>query len=551
MSKRTRRSAGSKDKHATFVAEGLAKAEALYRDGDLDGAWQHCRAALRRDGTHGEGLNLAAVVRKAMGAEDEALALFRRAATALPQSRGILTNYGIALRDRDHTDRAFTVFEQLARLAPDDAGPKVHMADCRRRQGRLEDAARLYRQALELDPDNDPARYNLALTLIPLGALKAARDALSETVRRHPDRAGAHRNLALISDHDPGDPAVAAMERLLADPTVTADQRQQLCFGLGKAYDDCGDTDRAFPAFTEANRLRRAEFDYDMSLDEAWVERLIQVFDEPFLDQFRGDSEKTEMPVFIVGMPRSGTSLVEQILASHPAVLGAGELPDIRLLSQRHDGPHASFPETLAGLKPYDRRRLAKAYLKRLDRDRRTELKVTDKMPDNFFWLGFIQILFPNARIIHCRRDPVDTCWSCYKARFDRGQFFAYELAELGRFYRLYRRLMDHWRALLPATAMIEVDYETLVADPEPTSRAMIDFLGLDWDPACLTPEQTARAVHTASAAQIRQPIYGHAVGRWRRYGDHLGPLLAALGRYAPAAVDQTQGETDDQETHG
>jgi len=547
MSKRSSRSVGAKDKHAAFVAEGLAKAEALYRDGDLDGAWQRCRAALRRAGAHGEGLNLGGVIRKEMGAEEEALDLFRRAAEAVPQSRGILTNYGVALRDLDRAEDAVAVFERLARLSPDDATPLALTADCRRRQGRLQEAAGLYAQALAKDPDNGPAHYNLALTLIPLGELAAAREALGETLRRHPDRAGAHRNLALISDHGPGDPAIAAMERLLANPATDSEQRQQLYFGLGKAYDDCGEPDRAFHAFAEANRLRRAEFDYDMGLDEAWVERLIDVFDSAFLEQFRDQGDPTEAPVFIVGMPRSGTSLVEQILASHPAVLGAGELPDIRLLSRRHDGPDATFPDTLAGLRLYDRRRLAKAYLKRLGRDRQVETRITDKMPDNFFWLGFIHVLLPNARIIHCRRDPVDTCLSCFKARFDRGQFFAYDLTDLGRFYRLYRRLMDHWRHVLPAAAMIEVDYETLVADPEPASRAMIDFLGLDWDDACLTPERTARAVHTASAAQIRQPIYGHAVGRWRRYAGHLGPLLAALGPYAPA--DEIQGGPDDQET--
>ena len=347
MTKRSSRAGGAKASQAGVVAERLAAAERLYGDGDLAAAWQSCGAALRRAGEHGEALNLAAVIRQAMGREAEALDLFRRAALALPESRGILSNYGAALRGLDRPDDAFAVFDRLARLDPDDPAAITQMADCRRRQGRLQAAAALYRQALAKDPANGPAGYNLALTLIPLGELAAAREALDATLRHHPERAGAHRNLALISDHEPGDPAIAAMARLMADPATSAEQRQQLGFGLGKAFDDCGDTDQAFAAFAEGNRLARAEFNYDMALDEAWVERLITVFDGAFLAPHQGRGEAAEAPVFIVGMPRSGTSLVEQILASHPAVLGAGELPDIRLLSRRHDGEQASFPNVI------------------------------------------------------------------------------------------------------------------------------------------------------------------------------------------------------------
>jgi Sulfotransferase family len=241
--------------------------------------------------------------------------------------------------------------------------------------------------------------------------------------------------------------------------------------------------------------------------------------------------------VFIVGMPRSGTSLVEQILASHPAVHGAGELPDFDRLATTATVANpaiALFPECIGRLTPAQLTAVGERYLARLRALAPEAQRVTDKMPINFRHLGLIRLALPQARIIHVRRDPVDTCLSCYSILFMGNQPHAYELGELGRYYHSYQRLMAHWRTVLPPDAMLEVDYEDVVADLEGQARRMVAYCGLDWDAACLSFHRTQRPVRTASAVQVRQPIYRDAIGRWRPAEVELRPLLDGLAGAQP-----------------
>jgi hypothetical protein len=327
------------------------------------------------------------------------------------------------------------------------------------------------------------------------------------------------------------DPDLAAIEAVLAEGQGRAlADRLSAHFALGKAYLDIGDSARAFQHLDAGNRWKRATFSYDPEAADRWLQRIADTFTPEFLDQRQGAGTPTELPVFIIGMPRSGTTLVEQILSSHPQVVGAGELPALRLIVEGS----GAFPQDMKTMTRDDMARLGQHYLARVTALAQGRLRLVDKMPINFFYAGLISLILPGARIIHCRRDPVDTCLSCYTKHFAGEMLFAYDQVELGAFYRAYQRLMAHWAQVLPAEHYLEVDYEAVVDDLEGEARRLIGFLGLPWDEACLRFHDNRRVVRTASVNQVRQPIYTTSKGRWHRYANHLGPLLAALGVEVP-----------------
>jgi hypothetical protein len=307
--------------------------------------------------------------------------------------------------------------------------------------------------------------------------------------------------------------------------------RADLHFALGKLYDDCREYDAAFAHFREGNALVRRGYSYDPAEFEHQVDRLISVYTREFFTGRRHYGTDSDQPVFIFGMPRSGTTLVEQILASHPEVHGAGELTYFNeAVSEPRHGlwTAETYPERLLELGAGEVRFLGEAYLQRLRRDAATAPRITDKMPQNFLCLGFIALLFPRAHYIHCRRDARATCLSVYFSYFAGVHPYAYDLSELGRYYRQYLRLMEHWRAVLPVR-ILDVEYEKLVGHPETESRRLIAHVDLPWDDRCLAFAETERPVRTRSLWQIRQPIYAESLEKWRNYERHLQPLLEAL----------------------
>ena len=281
------------------------------------------------------------------------------------------------------------------------------------------------------------------------------------------------------------------------------------------------------------NATKRAQTEYSEVATLDAMDSIRHVFTAELLAARRGLGDPSPVPVFIVGMPRSGTTLVEQTLASHNAVFGAGERPEMTLLVGRLTAgrPQTTTVSEVFWAMPNEAfRRLGADYVGALQPFAPGAARITDKMPANFLYLGLIRLILPNARIIHVMRDPVDTCLSCFSKLFTEGHAYSYDLAELGRYYRAYRRLMDYWRSVLPPNAVLQVQYEALVEDFEPQARRMVAYCGLDWDPACLEFYKTPRPVHTASMTQVRQPIYRSSVGRWRPDAALLRPLLEALG---------------------
>ena len=324
---------------------------------------------------------------------------------------------------------------------------------------------------------------------------------------------------------------------LEADDSLPAGDAIRVRFALARHHADAGDHARAFQYFRIGNEMRAREAGrhgrtFDRAAVDGLAERSIALFTPEFFAERGETGAPSERPVFIVGMPRSGTTLVEQILASHHAVFGAGELDAIEAITYRLSSAgraDAAYPDTVAGLDAAACRRLGDAYLERLATLDANAARVTDKMPANFRHLGLIALLLPGARIVHCQRDPLDVCLSCYVQNFTRGNEFSNDLGDIAVTYRAYRRLIDHWRRVLPVP-MLDVRYEELVDDQAAVSRRIVDFVDLEWDPACLEFHANRRAVQTSSALQVRRPIYRDSIERWRVYQAELQPLIEALG---------------------
>jgi hypothetical protein len=323
-----------------------------------------------------------------------------------------------------------------------------------------------------------------------------------------------------------GKEALVHLADLARKEGLAGHQRLAIHFTLGDLLDDIGEHEKAFAQYDRANRLRSVEYTAEGRKRE--VDRLIEVFSEENLKSMPDSGRDTEQPVFIVGMPRSGTSLVEQIVATHPDVIGAGELQDIGLMSidMGRNKEQILYPDCVLRMDARELKGWSKVYLETLRRISRHIPRITDKMWQNFEHLGLIQLLFPRARVIHCRRSPMDTGLSCYFQSFGTaGPPFSYDLGHIGAYYNEYRRLMDHWQEV-SSLAILDVDYEELVDDIEGQSRRMIEFLGLEWDPACLLFYENPRLVRTASHAQVRKPVYTSSIGRAVNYRNHLGPMV-------------------------
>jgi tetratricopeptide (TPR) repeat protein len=467
----------------------------------------------------------------------EAEALLQRALQCKPGYAQALLGLARLRSDQDRPRAAEALLRQALAAQPGLASAHSQLGGVLTELGAVDAARASYLRALELDAGHVDARLGLGNLSLEQGDLAGAQRELRAAVAQAPDHVGARFHLLQAIRVRPGDPDLAALEAMLplqADWPV--ERRVALHYALGKAYDDLGDAPRAFPQFLEGARLKRGRLHYDAAADEARTRRIADVVDRDWLERLRGAGDPDATPVFVLGMPRSGTTLTEQIIASHPDAHGAGELPDLLEIAQGAAGPDASplpFPENLLRL---DRAGLAAwsaDYLARLRGHASRALRITDKMPSNYLAVGLIAAMLPNARIVHVVRDPVDTCLSCFTRLFNRHQEATYDLAELGRHYRAYAALMRHWHALLPGR-MLEVRYEDIVADLDGQARRLIAHCGLPWDDACLAFHQNARQIRTASLAQVRRPLYSSSVQRWRRYAADLGPLLDALGDLVP-----------------
>ncbi len=510
----------------------------LHDQNDLDKAIQHYRRVLRIAPRFAPAFNALGVASQELGHYEEAVEAFR-SVLAFQQ------NYADA-----HLNLANTLYKLR-----DKAAAESHYLECLKLSPNMAQAhlglAQLKLDSLIVSKENDlgiEAHLHAASARLSdrpeflgvLGIFKARQGAwaesdalLSRVLQTRPD-ANVVYQYAYGKKFDYEDDLLVNAINMLLNGGASGEDRALLHFSYGKMLNDLKRYPEAFRQFSHGNDLVNAGLQHDRSTIQRQVDHLIEVFTPDFLAMHAARKDTgSQRLIFVVGMPRSGTTLTEQVISSHPAILGAGELFGMVALEQRIpsllDVP-AEYPEALRGIRPEQAENIAADYLRELENlFPGNYQRITDKFPLNFWRVGLIELLFPHAHIIHVKRDPMDCCLSNYFQKFSDGHTFAYDLANLGHYYLQYERLMEHWRQLMPGR-IFELNYENLIADPEYWSRAMIEHIGLDWDDACLAPHKLERSVRTSSYWQVRQPIYKTSVQRWKSFEEHLDVLKHALG---------------------
>jgi tetratricopeptide (TPR) repeat protein len=512
------------------------------QDRKVEAVESFCRSLqLKPDG--GPAHNRLGVVLSALGKHVEAEEHFRRALDLQDSSAGIHGNLGNSLSAQGKLAEAEEAYRLAVQAQPGDANLQVCLAYVLALQKKVDQALACYQEAGRLAPGSPLVHAVWGSFLIALGRIDEAVGRLQEALRLDPACAHAWGCLSELAKENCYALSAAEIDKLrnlVLDASRPLSDQITLQFALGTVLDKLGHYDEAFTHFRCGNdlkeqRLRSQGRAFDPGRHRRLIDDLMSAYTAEHFQRTAGFGLMSDKPVFIVGVPRSGTTLVNQILSAHPQVAAAGELQEMQMIA-------AELPRLLSGscrseyVPRLDRplaQTLAERYLHRLHQLGGTSERISDKTPENYFHLGLIATLFPRARIIHCRRDPLDTCISCYTTNFQDVRFST-SLENLGEYYRAYEKLMNHWRAVLPVP-IHAVQYEDLVARQEPVERDLVAYCGLEWNENCLRFHEAREVVYTSSRIQVRQPVYSHSVGRWRRYERHLGGLHWAIRKQSTA----------------
>ncbi len=505
---------------------------ALDKAGERDAAVESYRRAVALDSDNAELHSNLGNTLYGYQRVDEAVEEYRQALALAPASADVHNNLGAGLKAQGKMSEAEQHLREALRLKPDFALAHNNLGRLLADRGRVSEALEHLRHAERLMPDADKVHVNLAWLSAEAGDFPGALEQFQRALKGNPSLEQTKRwSLAFKSEGELDASELRDMEHLLARGKLSDAERASLEHVLGLVYDKLGQYERAFAHMSAGNRLKTSTYPFDRAAFESQITALIEIYSAEFFAERKDYGAPDVAPIFILGMPRSGTTLVESIISAHPAVYGAGELSFFGELAEKLTAVRSSglsYPQCALDLTAADCTRHAADYLDHLRSLAGNGSRVTDKMPHNFLHLGLIRLLFPKARVIHCRRSAMDTCLSIFFQDFSPFHAYSFELADLGWYYRQYERLMGHWRTVLPG-GFLEIDYENLVAEPERLARLMIEHCGLEWDDRCLTHRREMRQVKTASITQVRQPIYRGSVERWRRYAPWLGPLTVAL----------------------
>ncbi len=540
---------------------------------DREGAIEYYQKVLEIDPNYLESLNNLGALYIEDNKSDEAIKTLLKTLKINPQYAEAHNNLGNAFLTKEDSDRAMAAYNHALKLKQDYPEPMIGIARIYRERDQYDDAVMTVKRALKLNPKKPEAHSLLGDIYLKLEDYKASEKCFLKALELEPELLQAHLGLgqlymekgdlklaeetfthamgisteevapyvhmAQVRKVKKDDPILQRLEEEAQNIDDLPESRaMSLHFALGKSYDDIGEYDKAFPHFAEGCRLKRTKHEYNPDQHERSCRNIREFFSKENMKRLKGGAKPSDLPIFILGMPRSGTTLVETILASHPDVYSAGELHDILQIANnpKLGVKSEGFPISMQGLTKEDVREMGERYLENLREHDEHAKRITDKMPANFMALGLIHLMLPEAKIIHTMRNSADICLSSFTKNFNNSQRHSYDLVEMARFYVSYAEIMEYWRKLLPKGTFYDVQYEELVANPEEETRKLVDYCGLEWNDACLTPHKTERNVKTASVTQVRQPIYTSSVERWRRYEKHLQPLIDALGEYAPNA---------------
>jgi tetratricopeptide (TPR) repeat protein len=516
------------------LAPAVVEATSLFSDGDLAQAENAIRPHLLKHGNDIEAMRLLARIALARDVLDDAELLLEAVLEMAPDYRAARYDFALALLERHKHLRARAELDTLLKLEPRNRNYLTSYATALVGLGEHDTAATIYRQLLVDTPRAFDLHLSLGHCLKTLGQQQEAIAAYRASAAARADYGDAYWSLANLKTYRFTDDEIARMREQQAAPATALVDRYHLSFALGKAYEDRSEYEQSFRFYEQGNALKRSESRYRPEQMERNTRLQIEVCSRSFFDERRGVGFDSREPIFIVGLPRAGSTLLEQILASHSRVQGTQELPDIPrmvvdLQGHEPDLENPRYPGALAGLTAEELRQFGEKYIQDTRIYRTDRPYFIDKMPNNFRHLGLIHLILPNAKIIDARREPMACCFSNLKQLFANGQEFTYSIEDVARYYRTYLELMEHWDTVLPGK-ILRVHHEDVVDDLESNVRRILDFCGLEFEPGCVEFYKTERSVRTASSEQVRRPIFREGLDQWKNYEQRLGPLREALG---------------------
>jgi tetratricopeptide (TPR) repeat protein len=491
------------------------------------------RKAIGFNQQYADAYNNLAILFYSRDLDDEALRVLDDALKAGNRTVGLYLSVGRVQLNKNNFEMARKACELALDEESDNAAAYTLMGQIDHELDLYADALKNFERALEIEPDHAEARNFYGIALKSLGRIDEAREQFERMLEKNPKAQGAYSNIADLIKFDDKPELVEQMEKIFKEAEdPDSDRYMGLHFAIGKAYADVGRHEESFEHISKGASQKRARLNYEEAEVSGFFEQIKSTFDADYFKSPAFEGVDSELPVFVIGMPRSGSTLVEQIISSHPKAFGAGEIKTFShaLGSLRSRYPALpKYPALLHKMKPDHFRGVADHYLKFIQSQITDEIRVTDKLLTNYYFVGILLTLFPKARFVHTKRNPIDTCLSAYTKLFKDDMPHSYDLGELGRYYRMYEDLMAHWHKVLPKGVLVDAVYEDVVADTEKQAKRLVAHCGLEWDDACLAFHKSSRPVKTASVAQVRKPVYTSSVERWRRYESQLQPLIEAL----------------------
>ena len=512
----------------------LIEAVSLIREGKLGQAERIVRDLLKKYPADVSAIRVLADIGVKVGQFEDASHLLQRCLELAPDFHTARHSYAMVLIRRRQPEAALLQAEKLLELEPSNPSYLILKASILVRIGDHREAIKIYEKVLKDYPNQGVAQMSYGHTLKTVGRLDESIEAYRKCIHQSPEVGEAYWSLANLKTFRFSDDDVDNMRQQVTAEGGDADDQSHLAFALGKALEDRGEYDESFKFYRRGNAIRRIEHRHDPKVNVFEAVRQVRTLGKAFFEQRKGWGCQAPDPIFIVGLPRAGSTLLEQILASHSQVEGTSELQDIIAISRKlgnksRQNPAGKYPECLAEMKPEQFLELGESYLETTRIQRSDTPFFIDKMPNNFRHIGLIHLILPNARIIDARRHPMGGCFSGFKQLFANGQTFTYDLEDIGKYYRDYVRLMDHWDRVLPGRVH-RVQYEEMVADTDAQIHALLDYCNLGFEEQCLRFYETDRAVRTPSSEQVRRPIYKEGLEQWRNFEAHLDPLKEALG---------------------
>ncbi len=509
----------------------MQEATKLQADGKHNEARQLVKNILREDPDNINALNLMGSICMAQNLYSDAEAFLRKAVGLAPDFAVAWTVLSASLKEQGNSEEAVEAMEKALSLEPRNADWHSHMGILLMAWGKEDRALVSLERALEINPDNAGALLSKGHVLKTVGDQDDAIRAYRASAKARPDLGEIYWSLANLKTFrfDPGE--VESMQIQLDSGKLTDKSEIHFCYSLGKYFEDQKEYPKAFEYYTQGGALKRKNVKFDPVENVGLSDKIIEVFTPEFFEKRASFGYSDPAPILIVGLPRSGSTLIEQILSSHSQVDGTAELPDLMILGNKtgqNRFDKLKSPKSLVDIDADNIEDLGKEYIERTFHHRQGAPYFTDKMPNNFPHIGFLHLILPNAKVIDARRHPLDSCFGTFKQLFAKGQPFSYDLFDLGQYYKSYIRLMEHWDRVLPGK-VLRVQYEDNVADQENQARRMIEHCGLKWEDQVLRFYETERAVKTASSEQVRQPIYNKSVNSWKRYETELADLILLL----------------------